>query len=166
LHGMQEVDGSIPSGSTNKIKWLPSNHNPHVPLGGPAGNTGRFWTALRLLAALFRAVANDHRLRLSAHRDWDRKRGSAVRLMADVLREDHEALTRRVCENEETAKNYASAAELLQRESAHLRKIARLQRWKGWTINQGDIVSPDGWTINRNQALTVPLLHGQISTLR
>ncbi len=59
-------------------------------------------------------------------RTWDRKRGSAVRLMAVVLREDHEALTRRVCENAETAKNYASAAELLQRESAHLRKIARL----------------------------------------
>jgi hypothetical protein len=46
--------------------------------------------------------------------------------MAVVLREDHEALTRRVCENAESAKNYASAAELLQRESAHLRKIARL----------------------------------------
>src|ERR1700685_1004542 len=59
-------------------------------------------------------------------RTWDRMRGSAVRLMAVVLREDHEALTRRVCENAETAKNYASAAELLQRESAHLRKIARL----------------------------------------
>jgi hypothetical protein len=59
-------------------------------------------------------------------RAWDRKRGSAVRLMAVVLREDHEALQRRVCENEETAKTYAGAAEWLQRESAHLRKIARL----------------------------------------
>ncbi len=59
-------------------------------------------------------------------RTWDRKRGSAVLLMAVVLREDHEALTRRVCENAETAKTYAGAADWLQRESAHLRKIARL----------------------------------------
>jgi hypothetical protein len=59
-------------------------------------------------------------------RTWDRKRGSAVRLMAVVLREDHEALARRVCENEQTAKTYAGAADWLQRESAHLRKIARL----------------------------------------
>jgi hypothetical protein len=57
---------------------------------------------------------------------WDRKRGAAVRLMAVVLREDQEALARRVCESEATAKTYAGAAEWLQRESAHLRKIARL----------------------------------------
>jgi hypothetical protein len=57
---------------------------------------------------------------------WDRKRGSAVRLMAVVLREDREALARRVCESQETAKTYAGAADWLQRESAHLRKIARL----------------------------------------
>jgi hypothetical protein len=57
---------------------------------------------------------------------WDRKRGAAVRLMAVVLREDHEALARRVCESAQTAKTYAGAAEWLQRESAHLRKIARL----------------------------------------
>jgi hypothetical protein len=62
---------------------------------------------------------------------WDRKRGSAVRLMAVVLREDHEALKRRVCETEETAKTYAGAAEWLQRESAHLRKIARLLETAG-----------------------------------
>jgi hypothetical protein len=46
--------------------------------------------------------------------------------MAVVLREDHEALARRVCEGEQTARTYAGAAEWLQRESAHLRKIARL----------------------------------------
>lgn len=40
------------------------------------------------------------------------------------------------------------------------------ERWKGWTINGGDIVSPDGWCIDRNHALTVPLMHGQISALR
>ncbi len=38
--------------------------------------------------------------------------------------------------------------------------------WKNWTINGEDIVSPEGWTINRNHALTVPLMHGQISALR
>lgn len=27
-------------------------------------------------------------------------------------------------------------------------------------------MSPEGWTINRNHALTVPLMHGQISALR
>ncbi|HTC44014.1 MAG TPA: hypothetical protein VK696_03100, partial [Steroidobacteraceae bacterium] len=58
--------------------------------------------------------------------NWDRKRGAAVRLMSVVLAEDHETLLRRVCENEQTAKTYAGAAEWLQRESAHLRKIARL----------------------------------------
>ena len=42
-------------------------------------------------------------------RAWDRKRGSAVRLMAVVLREDHEALQRRVCENEQTAKTEESS---------------------------------------------------------
>jgi hypothetical protein len=40
------------------------------------------------------------------------------------------------------------------------------ERWKGWTINGGDIVSPEGWAIDRNHALTVPLMHGQISALR
>jgi hypothetical protein len=40
------------------------------------------------------------------------------------------------------------------------------EHWKGWTINGPDIVSPDGWCIDRNHALTVPLMHGQISALR
>jgi DNA-binding transcriptional regulator YiaG len=38
--------------------------------------------------------------------------------------------------------------------------------WRGWTINGEDIVSPEGWCIDRNQAMTVPLMHGQISALR
>ena len=57
---------------------------------------------------------------------WDRKRGAAVRLTAVLLREDDAALQQRVCENERTAKTYADAADWLQRESAYLRKIARL----------------------------------------
>jgi hypothetical protein len=54
------------------------------------------------------------------------KRGAAVQLMTVVLREDHESLQRRVCATDQTAKTYAGAAAWLQRESAHLRKIARL----------------------------------------
>ena len=57
---------------------------------------------------------------------WDRKRGAAVRLTSVLLREDDSTLERRVCENERSAKTYADAADWLQRESAYLRKIARL----------------------------------------
>ena len=49
-----------------------------------------------------------------------------MRLTAVLLREDDAALQQRVCENERTAKTYADAADWLQRESAYLRKIARL----------------------------------------
>lgn len=38
--------------------------------------------------------------------------------------------------------------------------------WRGWTVNGEDLVSPDGWCVNRNDALIVPLMHGQISALR
>ena len=37
--------------------------------------------------------------------------------------------------------------------------------WKGWTIRAGSIVSPEGWTVSRNDALAVPLLHQQIAVL-
>lgn len=38
--------------------------------------------------------------------------------------------------------------------------------WRGWRV-QGDVfISPDGWTIRRDDALTVPLMLGQISALR
>jgi hypothetical protein len=40
------------------------------------------------------------------------------------------------------------------------------KEWSGWTVNGGDLVSPSGWCVNRNDALTVPLMHGQISALR
>ncbi len=56
---------------------------------------------------------------------WDRKRGAAVRLTAVLLSEDDAALQQRVCEDERTAKTYADAASWLQRESAHLRRVAR-----------------------------------------
>ena len=38
--------------------------------------------------------------------------------------------------------------------------------WRGWTVNGEDLVSPHGWTVNRNDALIVPLMHGQIAALR
>ena len=68
-------------------------------------------------------------IRLNATRfdqSWDRKRGAAVRLTAVLLQEDDAALQRRVCENDKTVKTYTSAADWLARESAYLRKMARL----------------------------------------
>jgi hypothetical protein len=38
--------------------------------------------------------------------------------------------------------------------------------WHGWTINGEDLVSPEGWCVNRNDAMVVPLMHGQIAALR
>ena len=58
--------------------------------------------------------------------EWDRKRGAAVRLTAVLLGEDDASLERRVCESERSVKVYADAADWLQRESAYLRKVARL----------------------------------------
>jgi hypothetical protein len=68
-------------------------------------------------------------VRLNAARfdqSWDRKRGSAARLMAVLLREDDSALHQRVCESERAAKTYADAADWLQRESVYRRKVSRL----------------------------------------
>ena len=57
---------------------------------------------------------------------WDRKRGAAVRLTAVLLGEDDNALERRVCESDRSTKTYTEAADWLQRESAYLRKVARM----------------------------------------
>jgi hypothetical protein len=38
--------------------------------------------------------------------------------------------------------------------------------WRGWTVNGEDLVSPEGWCVNRNDALIVPLMHSQIAALR
>ena len=68
-------------------------------------------------------------VRLNAARfdsKWDRRRGSAVRLTAVLLQDDDTALERRVCESALTAKTYSQAAAWLQRESAYLRKVARM----------------------------------------
>ncbi|HEY4214486.1 MAG TPA: hypothetical protein VGM84_23625 [Steroidobacteraceae bacterium] len=68
-------------------------------------------------------------IRLNATRfdtSWDKKRGAAIRLTSVLLREDDSALQQRVCENEKSVKTYSDAADWLQRESAYLRKVARL----------------------------------------
>jgi hypothetical protein len=57
---------------------------------------------------------------------WSRKRVAAVRLTTVLLRDDDAALERRVCENDKSAKTYASAAAWLQRESTYLRRMAKL----------------------------------------
>jgi hypothetical protein len=57
---------------------------------------------------------------------WDHKRGSAVRLAGVLLRDDDAALTQRVTENNQVARTYESGVDLLRREAAYLRKVARL----------------------------------------
>jgi hypothetical protein len=103
----------------------------------PPGNPARL---LKLADREFRQLTEDRAtappaprkfkaVRLNATRfdqSWDRKRGSAARLMAVLLREDDATLHHRVCENERSAKTYADAADWLQRESVYLRKVARL----------------------------------------
>jgi hypothetical protein len=59
-------------------------------------------------------------------RSWDRKRGAALRPTGVRLRDDDSALERRVCVDERSVKTYANAANGFQRESANLRRIARL----------------------------------------
>lgn len=66
---------------------------------------------------------------------WDRKRGAAVRLTAVLLGEDDAALEQRVCGDERSVKVYADAADWLQRESAYLRKVARLLDTAGGRIS-------------------------------
>jgi|SRR6185437_15686884 len=103
----------------------------------PPGNPARLF---KLADREFRQLTEDRQppqpstrkfkpIKLNASRfdnAWDRKRGAAVRLTAVLLREDDVTLQQRVCENERSAKTYSDAADWLQRESAYLRKIARL----------------------------------------
>ena len=65
------------------------------------------------------------RLALSKYgNDWDRKRGSAARLMAVLLRESDDQLTGRVCEDDNTSRTYRGAADWLAGEARYLRKLA------------------------------------------
>lgn len=40
------------------------------------------------------------------------------------------------------------------------------ESWRGWCVRGEEILSPDGWRIRRDDALSVPLLLGQIAALR
>lgn len=55
---------------------------------------------------------------------WDKKRGSAARLMAVLLRESDQQLTERVCETDVSSRTYRGAAEWLTGEARYLRKLA------------------------------------------
>jgi len=35
--------------------------------------------------------------------------------------------------------------------------------WSGWIIRAGELVSPEGWQITRNDVLAVPLMRSQIA---
>lgn len=37
--------------------------------------------------------------------------------------------------------------------------------WRGWTVRGEQIVSPEQWTVSRNDALSVPLLRQQVKIL-
>lgn len=64
-----------------------------------------------------------------------RKRGSAVRWTGVLLREDPDALHRRVCADEKAVKTYDGAAEWLEREARHLRKFASMQETAASRLN-------------------------------
>jgi hypothetical protein len=36
--------------------------------------------------------------------------------------------------------------------------------WAGWIIRNGELVSPEGWCITRNDVLCAPLLRAQVAT--
>lgn len=55
---------------------------------------------------------------------WDRKRGTAVRMMSVILRENDQELLARVSTNGGTGKTYQEAAQWFRREAEHLRKVA------------------------------------------
>ena len=99
--------------------YQPRLNNNGEPLMAP-GNPTRL---LKLADREFRQLTEDptaappaprrfKAVRLNVTRfdhSWDRKRGSAARLMAILLREDDTTLQRRVCENDRSAKTYADA---------------------------------------------------------
>jgi hypothetical protein len=57
---------------------------------------------------------------------WDRKRGSAARLMGVLLRENDQQLQDRVCADGEATRTYTGAAAWLHGEAKYLRSIANL----------------------------------------
>jgi hypothetical protein len=107
----------------------------------PSGNPTRLLTLAdreyRQLTDARTALPTTHKfkpIKLSAARfdqGWDRKRGAAMRFTSVLLREDDIALEKRVCADARSVKTYSSAADWLQRESAYLRRVARLLETAG-----------------------------------
>lgn len=103
----------MPPGNPIHLLKLADREFRQLTEGRPPPSSTRRFKPIRLNATQF-------------DQSWDRKCGAAVRLAAVLLQEDDATLQRRVCENDKTVKTYASAADWLTRESAYLRKIARL----------------------------------------
>jgi hypothetical protein len=103
----------VPSVSPLRLLKLADREFQQLTGTPPVRPRGRTFKPLRLNAARFDQV-------------WDRKRGAAIRLTSVLLSEDDQALERRVCESDQATKTYAGAADWLRRESAYLRRIARL----------------------------------------
>ena len=103
----------MPSGNPTRLLKLADREFRQLTEERPRPKPARRFKPIKLNAARFDTA-------------WDRKRGSAMRLTSVLLREDDTTLQRRVCENERSVKTYADAADWLQRESAYLRKMARL----------------------------------------
>lgn len=103
----------MPTGNPARLLKLADRQFQHLTGKPPAAPPNRKFKAIRLNPGKFDA-------------SWDRKRGAAVRLTAVLLGEDDTALERRICESERSVRTYTDAADWLQRESAYLRKVARL----------------------------------------
>ena len=103
----------MPTGNPSRLLKLADREFRQLTERASAPAPTRKFKPIRLNAARF-----DER--------WDRKRGAAVRLSAVLLREDDITLERRVCGDERSVKTYTGAADWLARESAYLRKVARL----------------------------------------
>ncbi len=68
-----------------------------------------------------------HRLKLGLYdQQWDKKRGTAIRLTTVLLTEDDQALQLRVCENLGAGRTYRQAIGWLEREAATLRRAAKM----------------------------------------
>jgi hypothetical protein len=103
----------MPPGDRVRLLSLAAREFRHLTEERPPTPSDRKFKPMKLNAAKFDT-------------SWDRKRGAAVRLTSVLLCEDDSTLERRVCENERSTKTYTDAADWLQRESAYLRKTARL----------------------------------------
>jgi hypothetical protein len=109
----QQMENNMATGNPTHLLKLADREFKALTEERPTPQPTRKFKSMKLNAARF-------------DQSWDRKRGAAARMTAVVLRADDATLERRVCESERSFKTYSSAADWLQRESAYLRKMARL----------------------------------------